>query len=291
MKPGCYKMSMAEYQADPCPTASLSRSVIKDLIFGAPIKAKLNHPRLNPNLKQDEDKKFDIGEAAHALLLDGDDVVSVIDARDWRTNKAKEERDTAYADGKVPLLPDQYSEVKEMVDAAHAFLSTVKICLLSDKQGLYIADGDSELSYFWKEGDTWCRIRPDWIDKSRTIILDYKTTAQSAKPEEYANIIVNNGSDIQDAFYRRGVGEIEGTKPDFYFLVQETSSPYLCSLIELDVMFKDMGEAKVKYGLRAWDFCLKRDYWPGYSNELYTLEPKPWSLASWEMRKANGKYV
>jgi hypothetical protein len=54
------------------------------------------HPKLNPQLERREDEKFDIGTAAHAIILEGFAAVEVIDAPDWRT-KAAQKRATTRA--------------------------------------------------------------------------------------------------------------------------------------------------------------------------------------------------
>ena len=180
------------------------------------------------------------------------------------------------------MLTKQYDGVMAMVEVA-------RIELRNSELNIDLKDGESELTYIWKEGETYCRIRPDWISNDRTIILDYKTTSQLAEPEQFSKTVVNYGYDIQDAFYRRGVSKIEDVEPSFVFVVQEVESPYLCSFIELDMQFQDMGEQKVKRGLHLWKECMKSGKWPGYSEGLYTIEPDAWSIARWEYKKAMGE--
>lgn len=275
---GVHRISNEAYHTDPCPNPSLSRSIIRELIYRSPAHAYERHPRLNPNFKVDEDDKYDIGTAAHSLFLEGLDTAIIIDADDWRTKAAKEARGEARAKGKVPLLAKQYIEVEKMVLVAHKSLDNSEL-------HLYIPDGDSELTYIWREGETWCRIRPDWINKERNLVLDYKTTGQSAHPEEYSRLVIAHGLDIQESFYKRGIEAIEGIKPDFIFMIQETEPPYLCSFVELDIILQEMGGEKVKYGLKLWDKCIASGQWDGYSGKIYTMEAPAWALASWETRK------
>jgi hypothetical protein len=279
-KPGKYQIGFEEYLADPCPEPSLTRSTIKSLINETPRKAFLQHPGLNPQAKEKPSEKFDIGTAAHAVFLTGEDIITIINASDWRTNAAKEARDEARAAGKVPLLAAQYDEVIAMVATAEQSLAEW------EGRGLKIADGDSELTYIWQEPNgVWCRIRPDWVIKDRTLGIDYKTTGQSADPQEYNRIAIANGHDIQDAFYTHGIEKIEGYELDFIFMVQETEYPYLCAFHSLDMMAKDMGEQKVETGIKLWDKHLRTGQWPGYGNMTFTMEAPPWALAAWEMRK------
>ena len=278
MKPGCHHIPENEYHADPCPVPSLSRSTIKD-ILDCPLKAWMNHPRLNPRYQPKQRAIFDIGHIAHSLFLEGIDKAVSINAEDWRKNATKGEADEARKAGKIPLLKAQYEGVRIMAEEANRQLAASELGIQSIHE-----EGDSELSYIWKERDVWMRVRPDWIRKDRKLILDYKTTSSSARPEEYARIITSTALEIQDSFYRRGVYNIERVLPDFVFMVQEVSSPYLCTFIKLDTLFKEMGEQKVTKGIRLWSSCLKSDIWPGYSKKICSVEPKPWALASWEMQ-------
>ena len=283
-KPGKYKISFEDYLRDPVIAPSLTRSTIKSLIEEPARKTFLQHPRLNPQAIEPTSEKFDIGTAAHSIFLEGYDCVRVVDAADWRTNAAKALRDEARVAGKVPLLSVQYSDVMAMVTAAHEALYEW------EGYGLKIGCGYPEQTYVWQEGNIWCRIRPDWmyrspVDFSFFKCLDYKTTGQTADPQEYNKIAIAHGHDIQDAFYRRGIKAIEGEEPDFVLMVQETEPPYLCAFMELDMMTKDMGEQKVAAGIRIWKERLSSGYWPGYGNDTYTMEAPPWSLAAWELRK------
>jgi len=47
--------------------------------------------------------------------------------------------------------------------------------------------------------------------KDRKLILDYKTTSQTANPIDLARIFVSMGYDIQNAFYTLGVKAVEGS--------------------------------------------------------------------------------
>lgn len=276
-QPGKYPLTNEEYHADNlCEVPTLSRGTIKRLVLGCPAKAWVNHPRLNPNFKPEEKDAFDLGKAAHALFLEGLDNAMVFNFPNWKTNEAKDAKSEARKMGKTPLLVDQYTNIKAMVEVANEELRK--------ELGLSITEGESEGSYIWNEGETWMKIRPDWIGQ---IILDYKTTGASSNPEDYSNIAGNTGLDIQDAFYRRGIYAVSREEKPFIFMVQETEAPYICSFIELDSLFKEMGEQKVHKGINLWKQCMKSGIWPGYTRGIYTLEPKPWTLSSWEQRQAS----
>lgn len=276
-KEGIYKIRADEYVKDPVVKPSLSRSTIRDLLFSSPAHAWFNNPRLNPNYQEKENGKFDIGTVAHSLLLEGIDNVVVVEADDWRTKIAKEVRDKAREEGKIPLLGHQFVEVNNMIEVAKVHIRECKeLGIVS------LLEGDSELTYIWKEEDTWLRIRPDWISKDKKLLLDFKTTGTSANPEDIGRHIVAMGYDIQASLYLRGVRAIDKTEPKFVFLFQENYEPYLCSFISLPPEFLEMGKQKVEYGKFLWERCLTSGKWEGYPNRVCYSEPPAWSLAHWE---------
>lgn len=273
---GIHRISNEVYHADPCDKPSLTRGSICNLIYHSPFYAWWNNPRLNPLFVREEKTQFDLGGVAHSLLLEGVDCCTVIDADDWRKKEAKELRDAARLEGKVPLLRKQYDEVNEMALEAKRQIAKSELGIL-DLQ----TEGDSELSYIWKEGETYLRCRPDWISKDRKIMLDYKTTGESANPNSAERKFVSMGYDIQNALYVRGVKAIEDVAPRFCFVVQETEKPYLCSFIGLSPAFRDIGRQKVDYGVDIWNYCLETGEWPAYPKRIAWLEPSPWVLNSW----------
>jgi hypothetical protein len=274
-KPGVYEISNEEYHKDPCIEPSLSRGTLVDLLYKSPAHAFANHPRFTPQ-KPDNDKKYDIGQSAHGLFLEGIDKCVVVDADDWRTKAAKEQRDAAYAEGKTPLLAKQYDEVVEMV-------KTATWALANSELHLQISWGTSEHSIFWNEGNTWLRIRPDWFNAGSmerqlpAIILDYKTS-ESANPEAFCRKAISLGYDIQEAFYKRGFRAIYGVEPMFIFMVQEITAPYLCSFISLDPQFQDEARKKVERGINLWKYCIQTNDWFGYPTRVCHVEMPAWAM-------------
>ena len=277
-KSGIYQIPHKEYINDPVIEPSLSRSMIKDLLYGSAHYAWFKNPRLNPNYKEKEESKFDIGTATHSLLLEGINKIEVIDAEDWRKKETKEARDKAREQGKIPLLAEQFTEVSKMVETAKEQIAGCKELRIKD----LLREGDAELTYVWGEDGTWLRTRPDWISKDRKLILDYKTTGTSANPEDISRHIVSMGYDIQAALYSRGVKAIDKNEPKFVFVFQETYEPYLCSFIALTPEFLEMGKQKVEYGIFKWKQCIESNKWEGYPKQVCYPDTPAWSLARWE---------
>jgi len=229
----------------------------------------------------DQDVRASLGTIAHSILLEGDESsVVVIDAPDYRTKDAKAARDNAWANGDHPILAHQLRDVRLMVEEARVFLDSAQ--LLKEWN-----DCAAEEAVFWQEGGTYCR---GLLDKrGEHYIFDYKTT-QNARPESWIrNQLVNNGYDVQAAWYMRGLAKVEAINPatsNFAFLVQEITEPYACSLIGLSPAMEALGTQKIEKALKLWRDCLASGQWPAYSHEIAWAEPLPWHTASFEERAA-----
>lgn len=270
-EPGIYspeEIPEAAYHADPCPKPSLSRSVGKTLVNNCPWKAWWSHPRLNPNYEQEEKSVYDLGSICHELVLGQESSLVVIEAGDWRTKAAKEQRAEAYDTGKTPLLAHQYAEALAMHKSYRRQLEN------HEEAELFLRPGcRSEHSVIWREGEAWCRVRIDRISSEGTYLFDYKTGA-SANPDDWGNLSVGrNGYDVQDAFYRRGYKAITGKHAEYRFVVQETKPPYALSVIALDAVWQEIGDRKVDSMIRLWQQCMKHDVWPGYPDRTCAVSP------------------
>jgi len=272
--PGVYAMPAAQYHADPCPTPSLSASIIKLICLDSPAHAWTAHPKLNPQFERENGEHFDIGTAAHAVLLEGEAAVAIIDAPDWRTTAAKTARDAARQDNRVPLLTKTWADVQAMVKAARWQLDHH-----ADDSRAMFTDGEPEQTLIWQEDDLWCRARADWIRTGA--IDDFKTTSASANPDTWTRAMFNAGTDIQAAWYLRGLKRITGEDVSFRYAVQETYPPYALSVIALGPDALLLAEKKVLYALEVWRSCLKRRFWFGYPRRTCYATLPQWHEAWW----------
>jgi hypothetical protein len=249
---------------------TISRSFIHTMIQRSPWHAWAQHPRLNPEYVTPEgEAKFDLGTAAHALFLEGRDLVEVIFADDWKTKAAKEARDLARAHGRIPLLEDQYIRVLEMLTALDAQMP----------DGFF--QGEKEVTVVWRDRDVLCRARPDSYDSDLGIIDDYKTTSKSAEPAAWSKSMLSGGFDLQAAFYMRATGATP-----FRFLVQETFEPYAVQTFELAPDALALANRKIDWALDTWKACVEADHWPGYPSRTAFVTLPPWAEQQWFDREA-----
>lgn len=278
-------VSTETYHADPCPEPSLSSSIAKLMLARSPAHARLAHPRLNPEQREETGDRLDFGSVAHALMLGDDRGVCVVEADSYRTKAAKDQRDEARANGQIPVLADKYERALAMVAAGRAQLDRHEEAWEAFKSGY----GKAEQTLIWRDGPEsgriWCRARIDWLPNNGNVIWDYKTTGAGADPDNWVRTMLNTGGDIQAGFYRRGVEKQLGIEaPHFRFVVQETEAPYALAVHELDPHFLGVAFRKADAAVENWSWCLRHDRWPGYAGRVHYLECPPWEANRWEDR-------
>ena len=278
-QPGIYSVPATVYHGDPAPEPSISASLIRMLLEASPLHAWRAHPRLGACQEPEETAFSDCGRAAHALLLEGRDLIDVIDAKDWRTNAAKDARDDSRLAGRVPLLPDDAAAVYAMAEAARQQLADHEAC------DTFTA-GKAEQTVLWREGDVWCRALVDWLpDQPRWPLQDYKTTGMSANPAAWERRLVAE-YDIQAAWYLRGVAAVRGARPSgFRFVVQETAAPYLLSVLSPGPDVLALADRKIERALAIWRECRRTGRWPGYPTRVATVTLPGWVEARWLERE------
>lgn len=290
---GIHAIAADVYHADPCAEPSLSASLAKVLLAQSPLHAWMCHPRLNRDAKPVEKTSFDIGSAAHALLLEGGANVAVIDPAaypakngnipdGWTNDAIRGARDDARSAGRIPVLKRDFGAMEQMRDAA---MMAIDRC--ADLSGLRLDQGDAECSLIWQDSGIWCRARLDWLSHDRETILDYKTTTD-ATPKVFARQLPRMGYHIQEAFYRRGLRALTRGNPHFVFLAQEIEPPFGCSFHAVDPSLAEIADAQVERAIRTWAQCLARDSWPGYGNRIHWCVAENWQMQEHEEMLAEG---
>jgi hypothetical protein len=237
---------------------------------------------LNPNYQPTVDTKFDIGLVAHKLLLEGESVVEVVLADNWRTKAAQEQRDLARQHGRIPLLPADADKVEAMVAAVREQLAT------HTHSPPLFTDGTPEVTLAWEEDGVPARARIDWLHASTLVIDDLKTTTRSARAEEWSRrALFDHGCDIQAAWYMRGLQACCGVMAATWrWVVVETSPPYALSVITPGAAVLELANAKINRALEIWKWCLDTDEWPAYPPVLHVAELPAWEEARWLEREA-----
>lgn len=264
------------YHRDVVPEGSLSNSGAKLLLPPSP-PAKFKYARDHGSRSS---KSMDTGTRVHALVLGkGEEHLELLDFPNYRTDKAKDARDAAIANGKIPTLPQEWEEAKEIAAAVLGHPTT----------GGLFTDGDAEVSMFWVDPEfgIWLRGRMDYLIyvDGRPTIVDFKTT-KDAGPDEWAKSVYNFGYYRQDPWYREGLAACLKCEPDeidFAFAVVETDPPYLVATYyisdggpgEYGAPTPDdvgLGREHNRIAREVYAACAESGNWPGYSEEIERLE-------------------
>lgn len=218
---------------------------------------------------------FEIGHAAHTLVLNVGDPFEVVDADSWRTKDAKAARDAALQAGNTPLLAKEYAQVRAMADAILDHPVTGELFTRNDTT--------SEQSLYWKDEQTGvaCRARPDLAVNDWSLVVDYKTTV-SADPREFAKSIAKYGYHQQQAWYCEAVEILTGIRPEFVFVCQEKTPPYEVSLIQLDADAVRIGGRLNEDARSIYAACMDSGVWPSYPTSVQVV-----GLPAWALRQAD----
>ena len=236
----------AEYHAD---RTSLSVSGAKTILKApALFKWQQDHP-----VHKDV---FDIGSAAHSLVLGVGAPIAVIDADSWRAKAAQGARDDARERGETPLLRADYERVQAMVEA----LSSHKLAMQ------LLSDGQPEVSAYAEDETTGVirRGRFDWLGTN--VLTDYKTAA-SVDPTDLAGrygAIRKWRYDQQAAWYTDLARDLGHPAAAFAFVFQMKEPPYLVTVAYVDDA--DLWQAREDNAraLAIYADCMETGQWPGY---------------------------
>lgn len=108
-------------------------------------------------------------------------------------------------------------------------------------------------------------------------ITDLKST-QNADWREFARTAASFSYHVQAAFYCDGWRECTGETLPYTFVVVESTAPWGVAVYRLDDVAIDAGRARYKAALQMYRDCTLAKCWPGYPEQLQTLELPKWAL-------------
>ncbi len=292
LEPGSFYPDIPEdvYHSDPCIRPALSASIAK--IFGQKKSSSaahvyLRHPSLGGTAKPSS-KAQGFGTAAHSLFLGGPEIVVFTDIyektgevySDYKTKAAKEFRDSAQAEGKIPMLEKEWEGMERMHSAVSKQFDALGITL----------EGDKEITGVWEEPNFYSekpgalpvlhRCRMDNISEDRCLIDELKTI-ESSDPDTIKKQIHNFGYNTAGAAYIEAVEtilpELAG-RVKFRMIFIESSPPYIVTPVMLTGENLLVGRARWALARQRWHECLESDNWPGYTTETLFIEPPTWAL-------------
>lgn len=274
IEPGIYYDMPAEiYHSDPCPTPSLSNSLIRDLLDKSPKHAAWKHPKLNPRAGIVPTTSMNRGTLLHNMILGCGSEIEVIHADDFRKKAAQEKRDQAYAENKTPVLIKDYEEIQKCSEIAIEKIANNPAC-----DGFF-SKGHSEAVIAWQENNIWCRGMVDRLPCDHKYpLFDIKGTDISASPQKWAKRLLETYR-TQASFYGRGLYKIENEhRPSMIFIVFEMFEPFEMSIFDMSAELEDLSQNEVNRAINIWGKSLKNNEWPGYSDHIVEVRPTPWLI-------------
>lgn len=262
-------------------TIRLSPSTAKILLRKSPLIAWTMH-RHGGDVSKEDTEAQTRGRILDRMLLGVGPELVVIDAKDYRTNAAKADRDAAEAAGKLPILVGKLDAYNEVVDAWRAQL---------EERGCNILMGIIQKRLEWISDGVPCCGKPDSIvTEGRVTIYDLKAV-EDASDEAIVRATVNYGWDIQAAAYVEGV---ESTTPELagrveYKLVaceSERASAFSVNVKPMGRSMLELGARKWARAKHIWGECLRAGKWPGYAGT--PVEATQWQLSD-EMERSMGE--
>lgn len=279
-EPGIYPdLPEDQYHADCVPGGSLSSTGARAILPpGTPKQYDWDRHRTVHK------PEWDFGSAFHSMILGTGPEIVIIEAPNYQTKDAREQRDEAYGRGHLPLLPSEHEHALAMVMTLHRH----------PVAGPLFAKGTgaAEQSLFWVDERTgvWCRGRLDWMKPAATggrlIIADLKTTT-AADDESLSKTIARFGYHQQAEWYLTGVRTL-GIHPDpaYVLVFVEKTSPHQVRVVQLDAYALQLAKWKNQRALDIYKACTDTGEWPGYPTDITTI-----SLPAWAERTETEEYL
>lgn len=275
-------MREREYHADPAPAPSFSASLGKVILDQSPLHAYLAHPRLGGAVREPT-SAMEFGTLVHKLIIgEGQSVVSV-NADNWKTAAAREQREAAREAGKLAVLSSTLDEAATIQAAFRKQYPADQVALFDkgDSERVLIVDQPNHKS---SKPDARVYAR-GMLDRvligSDGHIWDVKTCAD-ASPDAIERTIYERHYDMQMMCYEWLLGivrpELVGRITTQLIFI-ESSAPHCVVPVELDGMFRQIGRSKLGRAWDSWCECCATGIWPGYTDSVLTLGPPAWAQA------------
>lgn len=210
------------------------------------------------------------GSALHKFVLENNEFSSEFTTAPLCDRRTKEGK-AIYADflkksvGKEVITSEYLKKIQLMAEVIHKHPIASKL----------LTGGQAEQSYFYDDGETMLKCRPDYI-KGRYCI-DLKTT-QSAKPEDFMKSAYKYRYYVQAYWYLKVLKALGKDIDNFIFIVVEKEPPYAICVYFASEEFLKLGGIEAEADLCEYKKCLKSGIWYGYDEipEVHSLDLPQW---------------
>jgi hypothetical protein len=270
---------------------ALSAGMAWTMVTECPAQAWYESP-WNPEFIEKNGEDLDVGTMAHIAVLEPhlfDERVAIITANDWRTQAARNLRQEAYAEGKVPLLEKQFHLVTRL---------RLQLWESAAAELLFGADGMSEHAWEWEWDGVPCKAKVDRFARiGRGMLVDLKTAA-TPSPAAFQREMVLRGHHLRAAWYLDGWDKFYGDVDCYRFVVIGKAEPHLISVYQLDDSALQRGRTLYRHALSLFRQCQDAGVWPGYEgqraagekNTPITINLPAWYLNLHDARERAGEF-
>lgn len=288
--PGIYRdITEAEYRADPF-GGSFTQSLAKVLLNYSPLHAREESVLAEPRDDDEEAEKYvkaqAIGNAVHKEILGRGKEIEVIDAKDFKKDVAKEARDLAIADGRVPILSKHMLIADRMIRRAREQLHRHE-----DKDAF--TAGSGEVMICWQEDGVWFRALVDWLSNDLRTVDDYKSSGMCLAEHVLGKRAETAGWHLQHAFISRGLDVLDPAgagRRRHRNIAQEQFHPFALNVMHHDKYWLTMGAKKVEAAISVWKAARKTNRWACYPPKSVCPEYPKYAESQWLDRELAGDF-
>lgn len=258
-------MTAEQYHAYP----AVSNSRISDFIEDPRL---YYHKWLSGNYKPKAEKHFEIGSAAHEILLrNSHDRIAVIPEDVLAKNGAKSgnawKQWSAENSGKIQLKSKDYAAVLRCCEVVRQHPAASQVLAYS---------GDCEYPMSAEFMGMHCKCCFDKLCRTSEghLIVDFKTTEGGSTANKFVKSVASYGYYRQAAFYKT-IAQLNGLEIyDFIFLVVSITEPYTVDLFRLDEEFIDMGMQEIDEAMIELIERTENNDWSGRgADQVVSLSP------------------
>lgn len=252
-----------------------------DALGSTDIKTLLENPYLFKNgVKKEPTDNLILGSVIHTLILEPQKLESeylIMPELNLRTNADKAVKAELEAEAKATNKTLVKAEIFNQAEAVS------KSFLNSSLSSFLKGEVKAEASFFGEIDGVKVKARPDLILPEQKIIIDFKTTSQvgGGSADGFAKMAANFSYYIQAALYL----EITEYK-QFYFIVLETTEPYMVGCYKLDSEALEFGKSEIRRAIEIYK-NLGEYKSPLYLNNLDFSKVQEINLPSWTYYKRN----
>ena len=282
--PGFYPdITPEQYFAEPCPAPAFTNSGAKTLMSKTPADFAEEHPAIGGGIERARASAEMIrGDIVHQLALGKGSGYFVIDAPDFRTKVAQQERDDAIANGLTPVLAHKLAEHQIQADKLQARIGATLNHIGASRGWLMPPGGwpyQTEIVIAWQEDGIWCRGMLDVWCEPLGVILDPKIT-KCIYDDTVDRQLSSMGWDMQATLYTRGVGKIVpelAGKVVFENILMHPDTHRFRN-IRIDEATRYSCETDLVRAMGIFRQCLAADHWPDFGLDASIRSAPPWKM-------------